>query len=145
MSTPEAEIAAPRDGRELMALFLPQSPFVAKLGITAEVLEQDGVILRMPWDPENTTVGDMVHGGALAALVDITAMAAAWSGAPLPEKLRGVTTSMAIEFLEPARSIDVLGHGRVLRRGRTLVNVEVDLKHPDETRFAKAIAAYKVG
>lgn len=136
---------APANGKELMAAFLPQSPFVVRLGISADRLEDDHVVLRLLWDPSNTTVGDMVHGGALAALVDIAAMAAAWSGAPLPEQLRGVTTSLALEFLAPARATDVLAEGRVLRRGRTLVNVEVDLLHPDGARLAKAIATYKVG
>ena len=135
----------PRDGAELMALFLPQSPFVAKLGVKVERLEDDLAVLRMPWDPENVTVGDMVHGGALAALCDIVAMAAAWSGAPLPEQLRGVTTSMAIEFMAPARESDVVATGTVLRRGRTLINVEVDLADGEGSRVAKAIATYKVG
>ncbi|MCU1698991.1 MAG: hypothetical protein JWR34_5054, partial [Mycobacterium sp.] len=55
-------------GAEIMAQFIPQSPFVAKLGIVAEVLDGDEVRLRMPWDPTNVTLGDMVHGGAIAAL-----------------------------------------------------------------------------
>ena len=49
-------------GAEVMAQFLPQSPFVAKLGIVAEALEGDEVRLRMPWDPANVTLGDMAHG-----------------------------------------------------------------------------------
>jgi hypothetical protein len=34
-------------GAEVMAQFLPQSPFVAKLGIVAEILDGDEVRLRM--------------------------------------------------------------------------------------------------
>jgi uncharacterized protein (TIGR00369 family) len=135
----------PRDGRELMEAFLPQSPFVIKLGVRADSLEPDRVVLRMPWSPANVTVGDMVHGGAISALVDMTAMAAAWSGAALPSSLRGVTTSMAIEFLAPARETDLLGRGSVLRRGRSLVNCDVDIVHPDGELVAKAIATYKIG
>ena len=60
-----------------MAQFIPQSPFVAKLGIVAEVLDGDEVRLRLPWDESNVTVGDMVHGGAIAALADVAVMAAA--------------------------------------------------------------------
>jgi hypothetical protein len=37
------------------AEFIPQSPFVAKLGIVAEVLDADEVRLRLPWDPSNVT------------------------------------------------------------------------------------------
>ena len=113
-----------------MAQFIPSSPFVAKLGIVAEVLDADEVRLRLPWDPSNVTLGDMVHGGAIAALADVTVMAAAWAGAEVPDSLRGVTTSMAIQFLAPARASDLIGVGRVLRRGKTLVSCEVDVSLP---------------
>ena len=128
-----------------MAQFIPSSPFVAKLGIVAEVLDADEVRLRLPWDPSNVTLGDMVHGGAIAALADVTVMAAAWAGAEVPDSLRGVTTSMAIQFLAPARASDLIGVGRVLRRGTTLVTCEVDVTLPDGEAVAKAIATYKVG
>jgi uncharacterized protein (TIGR00369 family) len=132
-------------GAEVMAQFIPQSPFVAKLGIVAEVLDGDEVRLRMPWDTTNVTLGDMVHGGAIAALADVTVMAAAWAGVEEPPSLRGVTTSMAMQFLAPARATDLIGLGRVLRRGRTLVNCDVDVVTPDGELIAKAIATYKVG
>ena len=64
-------------GADVMAQFIPQSPFVAKLGIVAEVLDGEEVRLRLTWDRSNVTVGDMVHGGAIAALAD--ARCATWS------------------------------------------------------------------
>lgn len=142
MSTP-AE--APKDGRDVIAEFLPASPFVVKLGIVADVLEPDNVRLRLPWDPSNVTIGDMVHGGAIATLADLTVMCAAWCGAPAPESLRGVTVSMALDYLAPARSTDLIGVGRVLRRGRSLVNCEAEVQRPDGELVAKAIATYKIG
>jgi uncharacterized protein (TIGR00369 family) len=136
---------APKDGRDFIAQFLPSSPFVAKLGIFAEVLEPAHVRLRLPWDPSNVTIGDMVHGGAIATLADLTVMAAAWSGAPAPESLRGVTVSMALDYLAPARSTDLIEVGRVLRRGRSLVNCEAEVMLPAGDLVAKAIATYKLG
>jgi uncharacterized protein (TIGR00369 family) len=132
-------------GAEIMAQFIPQSPFVAKLGIVAEVLGADEVRLRMPWDPTNVTLGDMVHGGAIASLADVTVMAAAWAGVEEAPSLRGVTVSMAMQFLAPARATDLIGVGRVLRQGRSLVNCDVDVVTPDGELVAKAIATYKVG
>ena len=76
--------SAPASGRDVIAQFLPQSPFVAKLGIVADQLGDEEVRLRLPWDPSNVTVGDMVHGGAIATLADITVMAAAWCGTDAP-------------------------------------------------------------
>ena len=128
-----------------MAQFIPQSPFVAKLGIVADVLDADEVRLRLPWDPSNVTLGDMVHGGAIATLADLTVMAAAWCGTEVPKSLRGVTVSLAIDFLAPAQATDVIGVGRVLRRGKSLINCEVEVVLPDGDLVAKAIATYKVG
>ncbi|EPQ48695.1 thioesterase [Mycobacterium pseudoshottsii JCM 15466] len=36
-------------GRDVIAQFLPQSPFVTKLGIVADHLGADEVRLRLPW------------------------------------------------------------------------------------------------
>jgi len=141
MSTP----TQPQTGADVMAQFIPSSPFVAKLGIVADVLDADEVRLRLPWDSTNVTVADMVHGGAIAALADVAVMAAAWAGAEVPDSLRGVTTSMSMQFLAPARATDLIAIGRVLRRGKTLVNVDVDVVTPEGEAVAKAIATYKVG
>jgi len=135
----------PANGRDVIADFLPRSPFVAKLGIVADQLGDDEVRLRLPWDPSNVTVGDMVHGGAIATLADLTVMAAAWCGAEAPPVLRDVTMSMALDFMAPARATDVIGVGRVLRRGRSLVNCEAEIVDPEGRLVAKALATYKVG
>ena len=137
--------AAPASGRDVIAAFLPQSPFVAKLGVVAEYLGEDEVRLRLPWDPSNTTLGDMVHGGAIATLADLAVMAAAWCGVAAPPELRGVTVSLTISFIAPARATDVIGVGRALRRGRSLVNCEAEIVDPQGKLLAKALATYKVG
>lgn len=132
-------------GAEVMAQFLPQSPFVAKLGIVAESLDGPEVRLRLPWDPSNVTLGDMVHGGAIATLADVTVMAAAWAGAHVPDSLRGVTVSMSMQYLAPARATDLIGVGRVLRGGKSLRHCDVDVITPAGEAVAKAVATYKVG
>jgi uncharacterized protein (TIGR00369 family) len=87
----------------------------------------------------------MVHGGAIAALADVTVMAAAWARADVPESLRGVTLSMALQYLAPAHATDLIGVGRALRQGKALVHCDVDVLTPSGDAVAKAIATYKVG
>lgn len=127
MTSDSAPADPPSSGRDVIAQFLPQSPFVAKLGIVADRLDDHEVRLRLPWDPADVTIGDMVHGGAIATLADVTVMAVAWCGAPAPPELRGVTVSMALDLTAPARATDVIGVGRVLRRGRSLVNCGAEI------------------
>jgi uncharacterized protein (TIGR00369 family) len=128
-----------------MRVFFPSSPFIQKLGLELDEVDDGRASVRLPWSQENTTVGDMVHGGAIAALVDVTVMVTAWGGAELPEKFRGVTVSMATEFVDAARAEDIVGHGEIVRRGRTLTTVDVTIVGADERVVAKAIATYKVG
>lgn len=141
----QIEQQQPTNGTDLMRLFVPQSPFVALLGVRIEELTDGEAVLRLPWRPELATVGDMVHGGAISALADITVMAAAWCGRDLPDRLRGVTTSLSLQFLEPAHATDLIGRGRPLRRGTTLTALEADIETPSGIRIATAMASYKVG
>ena len=88
----------------------------------------------------------MVHGAAIAGLMDITAMATSWAGADMPEKLRGVTVSMSTEFVNPAHGEDLIGEGRLLRRGASLCAVEMEIRSAaDDHLVAKGLATYKVG
>lgn len=50
-----------------------------------------------------------------------------------------------MQFLAPARATDLIAIGRVLRRGKTLVNCDVDVVTPEGGAVAKAIATYKPG
>jgi uncharacterized protein (TIGR00369 family) len=65
-------------GAALMREFIPASPFAALLGVSVEELGLDRAVLALPDRPDLATVGDVVHGGALATLMDTAAMAAAW-------------------------------------------------------------------
>ena len=99
----------------------------------------------MPWDPTNVTLGDMVHGGAIAALADMTVMAAAWAGAEVPG-LAARRHDVAVDAVPGAGA----GHRPHRRRAgvaarQDLVNCDVDVVTPDGEAVAKAIATYKVG
>ncbi|MFC6010770.1 PaaI family thioesterase [Nocardia lasii] len=137
---------APRTGSEAMTLFLPQSPFVQHLGIELVEIEEGRARLRMPFREELVTVGAMVHGGALAACIDIGIVAAAWAGERLPEQLRGVTVSMSIDFVQSANgeSVDIIGTR--LRAGRQLTTCRVDIVTTgDERLVAAGGGTYKMG
>lgn len=134
-----------QNGTDLIEAFIPVSPFLRQLGVVADTLEDDRAVLRLPWRPELATMGDLVHGGAIAALADAAVMAGAWVGAELPETLRGVTVSLSIDFADGARAEDVLAEARIVRRGRSMTSVEVDLRAGDGRPLGKAIGTYKVG
>jgi uncharacterized protein (TIGR00369 family) len=132
------------DGAALIRQLIPTSPFAAHVGLRVVELADGRAVLAMPFRDELVTIGRTVHGGALATLLDTTAMAAAWCGAPEPARLQGSTVTLSISYLAPAEAADVLAEGRVVRRGRSVTHVEVEAT-ADSLPVARALVAYKVG
>ena len=66
-------------GAELISEFLKHSPFVGHMGMQLREIEDDRAVLALPFREEVVTIGDVVHGGAVSALIDTAAMAASWS------------------------------------------------------------------
>ena len=141
MVTPDA----PVDGAEIMRAFVPESPLVQLLGILLEELGDGTARLALPYNERLVTVGTTIHGGAIAALADTAAMAAAWSGIPAPESLRGSTVDLTVHYLAPAAATSLVAEARVLRRGRSLMHLAVEVSTEDGAPVAHAVATYKVG
>ena len=135
----------PADGRDVMRSFIPESPLVALLGIQISELGDSEATLVLPYRPELTTIGETVHGGAIAALVDTAVMAACWCGAEPPESMRGSTIDLTVHYLAPANASDLTAHARVLRRGRKISHAEASVTDPSGTRVAHAIGTYQLG
>lgn len=132
-------------GTEVIRAFVPSSPLVGHLGIRLDELGDGTARLALPYDEKLVTVGTTIHGGAIAALADTSAMAAAWSGVPAPESMRGITVDLTVHYLAPASATDLVAEARVLRRGRSLVHLAVDVTATGGTPIAVAIATYKLG
>jgi uncharacterized protein (TIGR00369 family) len=135
----------PPTGAEVITQFLVHSPFVLHLGIRLESIEPDRARLAMPYRPELATIGDVVHGGALSALVDTAAMAASWSAHDGSGPLRGTTVGLSVDFLAAARGLQVTADARVIRRGKSLCFCDVEVSDADGGLVAKGIVTYKLG
>ena len=89
-------------------------------------IEDDRAVLVLPFAEEVVTIGDVVHGGAVSALVDTAAMAASWSAIEFDgEPPKGTTVGLTVDFLAAARAQNLVADARVLRRGRSLCFCEV--------------------
>jgi uncharacterized protein (TIGR00369 family) len=124
---------------------IADSPLGKLLGIVVETVEVDRVRVRLPFRTEVTTVGDIVHGGSIAALIDTAATAAAWSGADLDKNPRGTTIALTVNFLAAARGEDIFANAHVMQRGRTITVCEVRVETKDGRAVASALVTYKLG
>lgn len=100
---------------------LIHSPLGDRLGLTLVELAPDRVVLGLPFQPGNVTVGDMVHGGAIATLIDVAGMSAALSNAPTESQNRAATASLVVNYLGPAKGVEIRAEAQVLKRGKALV------------------------
>ena len=132
-------------GAEVIAQFLLHSRFVLHLGMRLEAIEPDHARLAMPYRDELATIGKVVHGGALSALVDTAAMAASWSAHDVSGPLRGTTVGLSVDFVAAAQGQEVTADARVIRRGKSLCFCDVDVTDSSGNLVVKGIVTYKLG
>ena len=130
---------------EIIREFVPNSPLAILLGIELVGLEPDAAELRLPFKPELATMGDTVHGGALAALLDTAVTVAAWSHDEEPESLAGATVSLHIDYVAAARGKDLIARARLTKRGRRLCFVRAEASEPEGRVVATAQGTYQLG
>ena len=142
MSTPGNR---PQTRAEIIRQFLPTSPFVGHLGIQLTDMQQDVATLTLPFTDSLITIGTTIHGGAIASLIDTAAMVAAWSDDSVPDNLRGTTVSLTVTYLAPAEHEDIQATARVLRRGRNLVYLDIEVQGVSGKSIARSLVTYKLG
>ena len=99
-------------------------PFFTLLGLQLEEVTPDCCRMRLPFRPELRTAAEVVHGGAIASLIDSAGVVAVWSNVD-PRASRGATANLTVSFLAAAQAVDLIAEARVIRRGRSVVFVEV--------------------
>lgn len=101
--------------------------------------------LTLPFADSLITLGTIVHGGAIASLIDTAAMVAAWSDAEVPAKACGTTVNLSVAYLAAAEKEDLQAIARVLRRGRSLVYLDVEVRSASGSAVARGLVTYKLG
>lgn len=132
-------------GADTIRAWLARSPFAGQLGLTLVRQERDLAEVAMPFSERLVTLGDVVHGGAIAALVDSAAAVAAWSSPDVSGVAWGATVGFTVNFLAAARARDVTATARVTRRGRALCFCQVDVVAAGGELVAQALVTYRLG
>lgn len=135
----------PQSRAEIIRQFLPTSPYVGHLGMQLTDMQPDMAVLTLPFERSLVTIGNTIHGGAIASLIDTAAMVAAWSDTTVVENLRGTTVGLTVSYLAAAQGEDLRATARVLRRGRSLVYLDVEVQSVSGTNVARGLVTYKLG
>jgi uncharacterized protein (TIGR00369 family) len=139
-----SEDATAADPVGLVRGWLENSPFASHLGIGLESLSEGEAELSLPYDDKLATMGDVVHGGAISSLIDAAAAAAAVSAAEGDTLAGGTTVDLSVSLLAAARGSDLRARARVIRRGKAISFLEVDVTDGDGSPVAKGLVTYRV-
>lgn len=121
-----------------------RSPYGRLLGLELLDAAEDCVRVRLPYREDVTTLGDVVHGGAIAGLVDAAATASFWASPGVRPGARGTTIGFTLSFLAAARAQDLVATAKVRRRGREISTGEVSVCDAGGKEVALALVTYKL-
>lgn len=113
------------------------------LGFVVEDVRVDYCRMRLPFKPELLQAGGLVHGGAIASLLDAVLVPAV--GAVLERGAQYSTVDLHVQFIGAVRDADVVAEGWVTRRGRRVVFCESEAVEDGSGRLvAKSVLTYNV-
>lgn len=102
-----------------------RQPFMATIGGSIEALAPGRCRLALPMRSDLAQQRGFLHGGVTAALADTAGGFAAYS--LMPENSAPLTVELKINLMSPAVGERFIADARVLRPGKTLTIVEVDV------------------
>ena len=119
-----------------------KQPFHDHVALIIESPENGRARLRMKWRPEHALASGLLHGGFLAILSDAAVHTAADTLLKPGETL--TTIELKTNFLAPVRGQDAIAEASIVKRGRTIVLGEVDIRVESGEIVGKSLVTYMV-
>ena len=147
MPNPEDFAPLPADKAAFWAAF-PQWDndinYAMHLGMVVEEIRQDYARMRLPWRAEMLQPAGIMHGGAIASLIDsVVVPVVGWVNDGL-QKGQLLTISMNVNYVGSIKDEDAIAECFVERRGRSIVFCKVEVRGAQSQRLcATASLVYK--
>lgn len=117
--------------------------FPSLVGLVVEEIRVGYCRMRMPFRSELEQPMGIVHGGAIATLLDAVVVPAIGSAYPVSTGYS--TVDLSIQYHSALRAEDAVAHGWVARRGKRIVFCEAEAVGAESGRvIAKAMLTYSV-
>lgn len=122
------------------------TPFWRLMGFRVQAVGPAYARISMPARTDLRNDGEgPVHGGALAALVDVAVTAALWTVYDTEADLETHTTiELNISYLAPGQGTTMIAVARGLRKGSSVFVGDVDVTGEDGALVARGRATYRV-
>jgi uncharacterized protein (TIGR00369 family) len=122
--------------REAFALV----PYARLLGLELGEVGRGVASVRLEVREELKQYQGVVHGGAVASLIDTAAAFAVLTQLEINERV--TTTDLTIHYLRPANSGRLTATARIVRTGRRLIVLSVEVTNDQEILVATAVTGY---
>ena len=116
--------------------------FPGYVGLVLEEVRIDYARMRLPYRRELDQPQGVVHGGALATLVDTVVVPAI--GGAYDDRRALLTIGMTMQYLAPIVRVDAIAEGWIEKRGRSTAFCRVEVRDPAGTLAVTASVVYKV-
>ncbi|HEY0081867.1 MAG TPA: PaaI family thioesterase [Pyrinomonadaceae bacterium] len=115
-------------------------PYARLLGINFEDATHGAATLSMSARPELERFGGIMHGGALASLADTASAFAVLS--TLEPEAQTVTIDLTLHYLRPVTEGKLTARARVVRAGRRVATVSVEIFDESGAIVVTALTSY---
>lgn len=116
--------------------------FPQHIGLELEELRTDYARLRLPYRPEHDQPQGVLHGGAVATLIDTVVVPAI--GQAYGPETGFFTVQMDVRYLGSVVEEDAIAEGWVEKRGRTIVFCRAEVRVPSGKLVADGTLTYLV-
>jgi uncharacterized protein (TIGR00369 family) len=115
-------------------------PYAKLLGLELGEVGRGVASVRLEVREELKQYQGVVHGGAVASLIDTAAAFAVLTQLEINERV--TTTDLTIHYLRPANSGRLTATARIVRTGRRLIVLSVEVTNDQEILVATAVTGY---
>ncbi len=115
-------------------------PYARLLGLELGEVDRGAVSIHLEVRDDLRQNQGVVHGGAVASLIDTAAAFAVLTQLETNERV--TTTDLTIHYLRPASSGRLTARARIVRSGRRLFVLSVEVTNNQQVLVATAVTSY---
>jgi uncharacterized protein (TIGR00369 family) len=128
------------DRRERIRDAFARVPYAHLIGLTIGEMTEGVATVHLNVRDELKQNQGVVHGGAIASLIDTASAFAVITQLEPNEQV--TTTDLTIHYLRPIMEGSMTAKARVIRRGRRLFVIQVDVSDDQQLLLATAVTGY---
>ncbi|HVS66896.1 MAG TPA: PaaI family thioesterase [Thermoanaerobaculia bacterium] len=121
---------------------MQRGPYLGFLGIEIEEVRMGWAQMRLPYRRELDQPGGVVHGGAIASLLDTVVVPAILTTFQFPRRM--LTLDLNVHYLTAAVAEDLIAVGWMRKSGRSIAFLAAEARKASGEVVAHAEMTYKV-